>query len=269
MRKGIACLTEDDPVRARALAQELDAINRQRRDLQADMSESALNLVQVDPDGRPPHAVCVFHPDFHEGVVGIVAARLKEAWHRPSFVFAANANAPDQLRGSGRSIAGFHLRDALDLVAKRHPGLLIRFGGHAMAAGCTIQRQGFDDFASALAHIARDTLTEADLQQQLWHDGSLLADWLNLPTAELLRDQVWGQGFAEPVFCDAVRIQDQRIVGEKHLRLSVALHGQVLNAIYFGRTDPLPSRCQIAYALELNTWQGQTRLQLRVLAAEH
>ncbi len=268
MRMGIECLTQDDPVQARALAEQLDAINRQRRDLQADMSESALALVQPSLTGAPPPAVCVFHPDFHEGVVGIVAARLKEAWHRPSFVFAANANEPQQLRGSGRSIAGFHLRDALDLVAKRHPGLLIRFGGHAMAAGCTIQRSGLDDFARALADIAQQTLCAEDLEQQLLHDGSLPAEWLNLHTAQHLRDQVWGQGFAEPVFCDPVRVREQRIVGDKHLRLQVTLHGQPLNAIWFGRTDPLPEDCHIAYALDLNTWQGQTRLQLRVLDAQ-
>ena len=265
MHVGIACLSEDDPHRARELARQLDAINRQRRDLQADMNESALALAESAFEGQSPMALCVFHPDFHEGVVGIVASRLKEAWHRPSFVFAANANEPDQLRGSGRSIAGFHLRDALDLIAKRHPGLLIRFGGHAMAAGCTIARSGLEAFGQALADIAKAWIAEEDLQQILLHDGPLPARHLDLATAQLLRDQVWGQGFPEPVFCDRVRVHRQRIVGEKHLRLTLAHHGQLVEAIWFGRTDPLPERCQVLYTLETQSWQGQVSLQLRIL----
>ena len=265
MHVGIACLTEDDPHQALTLAQQLDAINRQRRDLQADMSESALALAESAFEGQAPKALCVFHPDFHEGVVGIVASRLKELWHRPSFVFAANATEPDQLRGSGRSIAGFHLRDALDLIAKRHPGLLIRFGGHAMAAGCTLARAGLSDFAQAFAELADEQLAPEDLAQRLLHDGPLPAQCLDLPTAQLLRDQVWGQGFPEPVFCDTVRVTQQRIVGEAHLRLRVEHQGQQLQAIWFGRTDPVPEVCQIAYVLDTNTWQGATSLQLRIL----
>ncbi|MEY2781136.1 MAG: hypothetical protein RL307_840 [Pseudomonadota bacterium] len=265
MHVGIACLSEDDPSRARELAQQLDAINRQRRNLQDDMNESALALAESAFQGQAPKALCVFHPDFHEGVVGIVASRLKEKWHRPSFVFAANATEPDQLRGSGRSITGFHLRDALDLIAKRHPGLLIRFGGHAMAAGCTIARAGLSEFAQAFADLAQTSLAPEDLEQQLMHDGPLPAQCLDLNTAQLLRDQVWGQAFPEPVFCDSVRVHQQHIVGEKHLRLRIEHQGQMLQAIWFGRTEPVAEDCRIAYVLDTNTWQGTTSLQLRIL----
>ncbi len=267
MRMGIQCLVTDDAQQARHLAQQLDDINRQRRELETDMHASALALAQASLGDASAPALCVFDPSFHEGVVGIVASRLKEAWHRPTFVLAANAQHPEWLRGSGRSIPGFHLRDALDLISKRHPGLMQRFGGHAMAAGCTLHRDGLATFAHSLAEVASETLAPEDLQQVLRHDGPLAPEWLTVDTAELLRQQVWGQGFAEPLFCNPVRVVQQRRVGERHLKLQLDVHGQRVAGIWFGRAEPLPPECELLFALESNTWQGQTEVQLRVVDA--
>ncbi|WP_334134637.1 single-stranded-DNA-specific exonuclease RecJ [Tepidimonas sp.] len=274
MALGIDCLITDDPQRAHALAQTLDAINRERRHVESAMREQALQTVAerhgaaLDPDNAPP-ALVIFDPSFHEGVVGIVAARLKDRLHRPTFVFAP-AQTDDGatcLRGSGRSIAGFHLRDALDWIAKQHPGVLQRFGGHAMAAGCTLAVDALPRFEAALQAVAQRWLDEATLQRRLDTDGALHADELVLTTAELLEAQVWGQGFPAPLFHDEVDILQQRLVGERHLALRVRVAGTEHEAIWFGRADPLPARTQLAWRLGVDEWQGQRRLRLFVEAA--
>ncbi|MDX9844769.1 MAG: single-stranded-DNA-specific exonuclease RecJ [Aquabacterium sp.] len=266
MGLGIECLITDDPVRAQALAQQLDGINRERRELEAGMREQAeMMLESVLPEGEPPAALAIFDPEFHEGVVGIVASRLKDRLHRPTFVFALGQDG--LLKGSGRSIAGFHLRDALDLIGKRHPGLLRKFGGHAMAAGCTIAEEDFDTFEAALVRVAHDDLDPSLLLRQLCTDGPLDAQWFTAETVLELDSAVWGPGFEAPVFSDEAEVLNQRLVGERHLKLSLRVQGQVRDGIWFGRTEPLPSKAQLAFRIDLNEFQGRQRVQLIVEGA--
>ena len=274
MTLGIECLLTDDPARAAALARELDSINRTRRDLEGSMREQAQQLAQrlCAAHTSAPAAISLFDADFHEGVVGIVASRIKEQLHRPTFVFAAST-APGkehELKGSGRSIAGFHLRDALDLLAKRHPGLLRRFGGHAMAAGCTIAQEHFPLFAQALNEIAQAGLDAATLTRRLETDGPLAPQYLRADLVDMLAREVWGQGFAPPTFSDEVQVQSQRLVGEEknHLQLKLLHQGQPVDAIWFGRTEPLPAQALLAFRLDVNEWRGQRRVQFLVEAMQ-
>jgi single-stranded-DNA-specific exonuclease len=265
---GIECLLTDDPARAQELAQMLDAINRQRRELQSGMHEQAeaqLALAQAER-AQAASAVVLYDDAFHEGIVGIVAGRVKDRWHRPTFVFARGSDG--LLKGSGRSIDGFHLRDALDLISKRHPDLLLRFGGHAMAAGCTLQPDGFDAFARALQQVAGEWLDAATLNARRWTDGALRAEWFDVLTVRSLQAQVWGAGFESPLFCDEVDVLQQRLVADKHLKLRVQLAGAAREAIWFGRTEPLPARVRLAYRLGIDRFQGLERVQVFVEAAD-
>jgi single-stranded-DNA-specific exonuclease len=266
MTLGIECLLTDDPARAAALAAQLDAINRERREVEAGMRELAEATVErLALDDTPP-AVTLFDESFHEGVVGIVAGRVKDRLHRPTFVFARGADG--RLKGSGRSIPGFHLRDALDLVAKRHAGLLLRFGGHAMAAGCTLGEGGVEVFDAALRRVAEEWLDAATLTRTLRTDGPLALEWFNPQTAAVLDAQVWGQGFEPPLFCDQVQVLQQRLVGEKHLKLRLRHQGTERDAIWFGRSEPLPASARLAYRLSLDEWNGRQRVQMVVEAEE-
>jgi single-stranded-DNA-specific exonuclease len=272
MTLGIECLLTDDPIRATELATRLDGINRERRVIEGDMHEQALLVAQslIEDGAEPPPAVCIFEPDFHEGVVGIVASRIKDRMHRPAFVFASS-QAPGQehvLKGSGRSIAGFHLRDALDLVAKRCPGVLLRFGGHAMAAGCTILEEHFDDFEQALQQVAFEQLDEATLTRQLQTDGPLPAASRSADVVDALHREVWGQGFAPPTFSEEVEVVSQRLVGEKHLALKLKHQGQPVDGIWFGHTQALPARVTLAFRLDAEEWQGNRRVRFLVEGAE-
>jgi len=272
MRLGIECLLSDDRSRATELAQTLDNINRERRIIEGDMREQAFAVAETlfDAQEEPPPAVCVFDPDFHEGVVGIVASRLKDKLHRPTFVFAASS-APGrehELKGSGRSIAGFHLRDALDLVAKRHPGVLLRFGGHAMAAGCTLLEEHFDTFEQGLSEVAQEWLDAATLSRRTETDGPLKPEYRRTELVDLLQAEVWGQGFAAPTFCEELEVLQQRLVGEKHLSLKLKHQGQPVDGIWFGRTEPLPARVKLAFRLDADTWNGVRRVRFLVEAAE-
>ena len=268
MTLGIECLLTDDPVRAAELAQALDAINRERRDVEAGMREQAERLLEAvlaaraRADQSLPAALAIYDPAFHEGVVGIVASRLKDSLHRPTFVFARGQDG--LLKGSGRSIPGFHLRDALDLVAKRHPGVLLRFGGHAMAAGCTLEEAQFATFDAALRAIALELLAPAALSRTLLSDGPLAAEHFDPATVRALDAQVWGQAFEAPVFCDAVEVVAQRIVGEKHLKLTLRHAGVLRDAIWFNRTEPVAERTRIAYRLSLDVYNGRERVQMVV-----
>jgi single-stranded-DNA-specific exonuclease len=263
MTLGIECLVTDDVERAQALAQQLDSINRERREVEAGMREQAETLLaHLIPEDEPPPAVALFDPEFHEGVVGIVAGRLKDRLHRPTFVFALGADG--LLKGSGRSIAGFHLRDALDLVVKRHPGVLVRFGGHAMAAGCTLEEEHFDTFDQALQQVAREWLDAATLQRRLRTDGALSAEHFMPDTVRLLDEQVWGQAFEAPLFCDEVEVVAQRLVADKHLKLRVRHGGLLRDAIWFGRIEPVDGRVRLAYRLSVDEYQGQQRVQMVV-----
>ena len=272
MRLGIECLLSDDRSRATDLAQTLDNINRERRIIEGEMREQAFAVAETLFDGEeePPPAVCVFDPDFHEGVVGIVASRLKDKLHRPTFVFAASS-APGrehELKGSGRSIAGFHLRDALDLVAKRHPGVLLRFGGHAMAAGCTLLEEHFDTFEQGLSEVAQEWLDAATLSRRTETDGPLKPEYRRTELVDLLQAEVWGQGFAAPTFSEELEVLQQRLVGEKHLSLKLKHQGQPVDGIWFGRTEPLPARVKLAFRLDADAWNGVRRVRFLVEAAE-
>ena len=270
MTLGIECLTTDDTARATELATQLDRINRERRDIEGDMREQALALAQdmFDPDEEPPSALCMFDPDFHEGVVGIVASKLKDLHHRPTFVFAPSQadGKSHELKGSGRSIPGFHLRDALDLVAKRHPGVLLRFGGHAMAAGCTLDEEHLATFEEALQQVAQEWLDAATLQRRLDTDGPLLPEYRRHDVADTLAREVWGQGFAAPTFSEEVEVLGQRLVGEKHLALKLRHHGQPVDGMWFGRVEPLPAKAHLAFRLETDEWQGKQRVRFVVEA---
>lgn len=272
MTLGIECLTTDDALRADELARTLDGINRERKAIEGDMRELALQMAEemFDESEEPPPALVVFDPDFHEGVVGIVASRLKDKLHRPTFVFAASGaeGKEHELKGSGRSIAGFHLRDALDLVAKRHPGVLLRFGGHAMAAGCTIDEEHLETFEAALQQVAHEWLDAATLQRRMESDGPLEAQYRRPDLVDTLHQEVWGQGFAPPVFCEEVQVVSQRLVGEKHLALKLKHQGEPVDGIWFGHTEPLPPRVKIAFRLDADEWQGQRRVRFLVEAAE-
>ncbi len=268
MTLGIECLLTDDPTRAAELAAALDAINRERRTVEAGMREQAELLVDrtlAAADGDVDAAFAVYDPEFHEGVVGIIASRLKDRLHRPTFVFALGQDGA--LKGSGRSVEGLHLRDALDLVSKQHPQLLKRFGGHAMAAGCTIAIESLDLFRRALQAASR-TLSTAPPAQCVASDGPLAAAHWTLETARLIEAQVWGAAFEAPLFCDAVEVVSQRLVGERHLKLAVRLDGVVRDAIWFGRIEPVGDRIRLAYRLGLDSYNGLERLQMRVVAAE-
>ena len=272
MTLGIECLLTDDAGRADELAKTLDSINRQRRDIEGGMREQALAIAEtlIDDSQQPPGAICVFDPNFHEGVVGIVASRLKDKMHRPAFVFAAS-KAPGkehELKGSGRSIPGFHLRDALDLVAKRRPGVLLRFGGHAMAAGCTIAKEHFDKFEQSLNQVAQEWLDAATLTRSLETDGPLAPEYLRVDLVDTLHHEVWGQGFAPPVFSEPVEVVSQRLVGEKHLALKLRHQGQPVDGIWFGHTEALPARVNLAFRLDADEWNGVRRVRFLVEGAQ-
>ena len=272
MGLGIELLLCDDAAHAAPLAQQLDTINRERRNTESGMREHALALAceLFDTDAMPPAAISVFDERFHEGVVGIVASRIKDAWHRPAFMFAASG-APGkahELKGSGRSIAGFHLRDALDLLAKRHPGVLLKFGGHAAAAGCTVARDQFPVFEAALRQIAGEWLDAATLQRTLQTDGALPAEFRRADIAASLQHAIWGHGFDAPLFNEHMEVLQQRLVGEKHLKLQLRHQGNVVDGVFFGRTAPLPAHAHLAYRLDINQWQGQQSVQFVVEGIE-
>jgi single-stranded-DNA-specific exonuclease len=265
MSLGIECLTTDDEGRAWAIAQQLDAINRERRDIEADMQDTALALLDTfNPADKT--TISVFDDSWHQGVIGIVASRLKDKFYRPTITFAPGGEG--LIKGSGRSIAGFHLRDALDLVSKHAPTLIQKFGGHAMAAGLTIRADAFEAFSAAFEEIGKSSLTRNQLERVLETDGSLEDAYCTTQFIELLDTQVWGQGFAPPVFCDEFRVLNQRILKEKHLKLTLEKDNRRYDAIWFGHVDELPERARVAYRLDANEYNGVTRVQLMVEHAE-
>lgn len=272
MTLGIEALSTDDAERAHELARTLDGINRERKTIEGDMREQALQLADemLDESEEPPPALCVFDPDFHEGVVGIVASRLKDKLHRPTFVFAISQadGKENELKGSGRSIPGFHLRDALDLVAKRCPGVLLRFGGHAMAAGCTIDADRLDEFEATLQQVAHEWLDAATLTRRMEADGPLDKAYRRIDLVDALQKEVWGQGFPAPTFAEEVEVVGQRLVGEKHLALKLKHQGDPVDAMWFNHTDPLPPRIKLAFRLDADEWQGQRRVRFLVEGAE-
>jgi single-stranded-DNA-specific exonuclease len=265
MSLGIECLLTDDNQRAWDIARQLDDINRDRRDIEAGIQEAALaSLENIAPSDKA--ALTLFDPSWHQGVIGIVASRLKEKFFRPTITFAPAGNG--MIRGSGRSIPGFHLRDALDLVYKRHPHLIDKFGGHAMAAGLSLREENFALFSEAFEQVARESLTAADLEHVLEHDGSLPPAYYTLDFIGQLDDQVWGQGFAPPLFCDEFQVLSQRVLKDKHLKLQLQRDNRKFDAIWFNHADSLPDRIRAAYRLDANEYNGRTTVQLMVAFAE-
>ena len=261
MRLGIACLLAEDAADALQKAQTLHELNIERRNIEADMQDSALAILE-DIAVNSQFSISLFNADWHQGVIGILASRLKERYHRPAIVFAEGGDG--LLKGSGRSISSLHLRDALDLVTKRHPNLIIKFGGHAMAAGLTIKPTDFLAFETAFEAVVRSLISEADLQAVIETDGGLQNHEVSLQTAQLLAKQVWGQGFNQPLFFDDFQVINQRVVGEKHLKLILEKDQKRFDAIYFNQHEFLPEQISVAYTLEANEYKGLQTVQLQL-----
>ena len=265
MALGIECLITDDPARALNIAQELDALNRERRVIEVGMQDEALaHLDEIDAgeETNPRASLALFDPTWHQGVIGILASRIKDRLHRPTFAFAKGNEG--ELKGSGRSIPGLHLRDALDLVAKRHPGLLLRFGGHAAAAGLTLRQDDFGEFEAAFEEVARALISPKDLTRTLETDGPLENAHMSLQSAVQLQAQIWGQGFPAPLFSDEFEVASQRILKDKHLKLTLVKNGARFAAIQFNFADSATPRIRCAYRLDVNEYNGQASVQLIV-----
>ena len=271
MALGIECLLCDDPVRARELATVLDRINGERKDIQQQMVDTAEALVAAVPlegDALPP-VLCLRDDAWHPGVVGLVASRLKDRMYRPVFAFAPSEPGSDLLKGSARSIPGLHIRDALAAVDALHPGLVERFGGHAMAAGLSLPAVHFERFRAALEAQVATMLSPEQLRSELHSDGELTAAELGRPLAEQLRlAGPWGQGFPEPLFDGVFTVLQWKQLAERHLKLSLVPErgGAPLSAIHFGGWTgaPPPARIHVAYQLELDDWGGRRSVQLMV-----
>lgn len=261
MTIGIQCLLSDNETEAMALAAQLQKLNQERREIESQMqTDASVALDSVNVDGQ--FTLCLYEADWHQGVIGILASRVKEHFHRPVIVFADGGEGV--LKGSGRSIKGLHLRDALDAVTKQHPDLIIKFGGHAMAAGLTIAQTSLASFAKAFETVVREMITESDLESVIQVDGPLPADEMNFDVATKLERQVWGQGFPEPLFLDRFAVKQQKIVGEKHLKLILEKSGQVIDAICFNRIDYVKDVVDVVYQLQTNRFRNQENIQLLV-----
>jgi single-stranded-DNA-specific exonuclease len=262
MRLGVECLLTDDPARALQIAQELDTLNRTRREIESGMQEQALVLLEsINTEDAAP-GIALFDASWHEGVVGILASRIKEKLHRPVFAFAPSEGGI--IKGSGRSIPGLHLRDALDLVAKRAPDLLVRFGGHAMAAGVTVNAENFEKFRELFAQVAGELIAPADLTRTLETDGPLEGGYISLETARLLENEVWGQGFPAPLFLDDFEVEQQRILKEKHLKLKLRKGNTRIEAIQFNFSTQPGTKTRAAFRLAINEYMGVESPQLMV-----
>ena len=259
MSLGIECLITDDMGRAINIAQELDTLNRERRSIEAGMQEEAMaGLDTIDPGSRA--SLTLFEPEWHQGVIGILAGRIKEKFHRPTIAFARGNDG--ELKGSGRSIPGLHLRDALDLVTKRAPGLILKFGGHAMAAGLTINEVDLARFEQIFETVVHSLIDPADLTRSLETDGALEDSLYSLETARLLEREIWGQGFAAPVFDDTFRVENQRILKDKHLKLQLKKGATRIDAIQFNHADPAGQTIHAAFRLAVNEYNGVSSIQL-------
>jgi single-stranded-DNA-specific exonuclease len=261
MALGIEALITDDEARAMNIARQLDTLNRERKDIEAGMQDQAL-LHLEDIGNQEGHGIVLFDPSWHQGVIGILASRIKEKRHRPVFIFAPGENG--EIKGSGRSIPGFHLRDALDLLSKRAPGLLRRFGGHAMAAGVSIMDTDLPRFRELFAAIAGELLSPADLTRTLETDGPLETAYMSIDTARILENEVWGQGFPPPLFEDEFDVESQRILKEKHIKLRLRKSNHRIDAIQFNFTEAPGKTVHAAYRLAINEYNGIQTPQLMI-----
>lgn len=259
MHLGIECLVTDDMARAMNIAQELDRLNRERRAIEADMQEDALlSLEGFDPGERS--SICLFESGWHQGVIGIVAGRIKERFHRPVIAFAPGDAG--EIKGSGRSIPGLHLRDALDLVSKQAPELILKFGGHAMAAGLTIREADLARFTATFEAVVAALIDPAALTRQVDTDGPLETGYMTLEMARLLEQSIWGQGFPAPLFEDVFEVDNQRLLKERHLKLSLRKGPARFEAICFNHAEPAPATVRAVYRLAVNEYNGISSVQL-------
>jgi single-stranded-DNA-specific exonuclease len=261
MTVGIECLTTDSFERALELARQLDELNRERRAIEGDMQLDALAALDA-ADVQQRNTICLFDPSWHQGVVGLVASRIKERFHRPTIAFAPAGDS--ELRGSGRSIEGVHLRDTLDLVTKLAPAMVRRFGGHAMAAGLSLASEHYEGFRVAFEDATRATCDPALFERTVATDGPLAAGEVTLSLVEACDQHVWGQGFPAPLFDQAFYVLEQRLIKDRHLKLVLELDGRRFNAIFFGRVEPLPREAQLAFRPTIDDYQGQRRLALTI-----
>jgi single-stranded-DNA-specific exonuclease len=261
MTVGIECLTTDSFERGLELARQLDQLNRDRREIESDMQLDALAKLDADTV-EAASTICLFNEDWHQGVVGLVASRVKEKFHRPTIAFARASET--ELRGSGRSIEGVHLRDTLDLVTKQAPDIVRRFGGHAMAAGLTLQSEHYDRFAQAFEDATRASCDRSLFARTIATDGPLKPDEIALPLINALDQHVWGQGFPPPLFANVFTVLDQRLIKDRHLKLALDLDGRRFNAIWFRRTELLPKEAMLAYRPVADDYNGMRRVQLIV-----
>jgi single-stranded-DNA-specific exonuclease len=265
MSLGINCLTTDDEIVALQLARELDVMNQERRTIENTMRDEALAAIEISHPTIGA-TVCVYHPDWHQGVVGLVASRLKETYWRPTLAFARSDGG--ELRGSGRSIPDVHLRDVLDLVSKRYPGIILKFGGHAMAAGLTLREEAYDIFIGGFDAAVRELCGKASFDPLIETDGSLESGYANAEVAGLLQQQVWGAGFPAPIFRDTFQVRQQRLLKDKHLKLNLERGHQRFDAIWFNHADMLPEYADVAYRLDQNVWNGTISAQLIIEYAQ-
>jgi single-stranded-DNA-specific exonuclease len=282
MALGIEGLITDDVSRAAQIALQLDTLNRKRREIEADMQDSALRMLdsvlseqkeqlshRASCNSPSTHSLSLFDPDWHQGVIGILASRIKDRFHRPVIAFAPGSSG--ELKGSGRSIPGFHLRDALDLVSKRYQGLLLKFGGHAAAAGLAIRAPDFEKFRGAFEETTRELIGPGDLERIIETDGDLDEAEMNLEVAQQLMNEVWGHGFSSPTFASRFYVEDQRVVGQKHLKLKLRKYSpetgdskrvKFYDGVLFSHTAPLPDVITAIYRLHVNEFNGSSALQL-------
>ncbi len=261
MSLGIACLLSQDPLSATGLAQRLHALNAERRIIEADMQEQALARLE-GIEAAESYTLVLFDPEWHQGVIGILASRLKDKFHRPVICFARSGDG--EIKGSGRSINSLHLRDALDWVAKRAPNLILKFGGHAAAAGLSIRETDLPEFGELFEAGVRQFLTADDLETRIQTDGSLPEEVFTPAFAQTIAAQVWGQGFPAPHFAGRFRVTEQKLLQGKHLKLQLTSGKRGYDSILFNRTVFLPADIHAVFELELNSYQGNTRLQIKL-----
>lgn len=265
MTAGIECLISRTDDEAQHYAKILDDYNRQRRELELDMQwDAAMLLNKIDVTKR--HTLALFEPTWHQGIVGLVASRVKESKHRPTIAFA---NAADgEMKGSGRSIEGVHLRDMLDLVTKKAPGIIKKFGGHAMAAGLTIDAHHFDDFSRAFESVVTENCDEEVFERHVYVDGDLAARDITPALVEAINGQIWGQGFLPPLFANEFKVLHQTVLKGGHLKLMLEMQGARFSGIFFRRSAQVPDVARLAYRPEINEWMGQKSIQLVIEQVE-
>jgi single-stranded-DNA-specific exonuclease len=272
MTIGIECLITNDEAHAINLAAQLHDINEQRKKIETQMQSSAVNNILDYCEknfnaNQHPNCICLYDHTWHQGVIGILAGRLKEKYHCPTFIFAPDNDDASQIKGSGRSIPGIHLRDVLDLVSKRLPHTIIKFGGHAMAAGLTIHTTHWEDFQHTLQQVLHETIDPALFKKKILTDGSLSEHHLQPSTIALLETQIWGQNFPQPIFNDHFRVLHQKLLKDKHLKVLLKTQqGTTIDGIWFNHQEPLPDLVHLAYRPNNNEYQGITKVQLMIEA---